>query len=69
MMADRALTRILKDYPDVIVEKVDIMTNPGRAWKDGIRMIPALKAGNEILSGVLLSEEEIRRFVQETNTL
>lgn len=65
MMVDRALTKILKDYPDIEVEKVDIMTSPARAWKEGIRMIPALKSGKEILSGILLSEEGIRRFVQK----
>lgn len=69
MMADRALTKILKDYPDIKVEKIDIVTNPARAWNDGIRMIPALKSGNEILSGVLLNEDEIRTFVQKANTL
>ena len=69
MMADRALTIILKDYPDINIEKVDIVTNPARAWKDGIRMIPALKSGKEILSGILLNEEEIRAFIEKTKTL
>ena len=68
MMADRALSKILKDYPEINIEKIDIVTNPARAWKDGIRMIPALKSGNEILSGILLGEDEIRKFIDKRQT-
>ncbi|MEA3464441.1 MAG: hypothetical protein U9R29_00240 [Thermodesulfobacteriota bacterium] len=36
-----------------------------RSWKAGIRMIPALKIGDDILSGILLSEEKIREFIEQ----
>ncbi len=42
---------------------VDAVMRPIRTWQDGIRMIPALKYEQNILSGVLLSKEQIRKFL------
>ncbi len=63
MIVDRALTGLLNDFPDVAIERVDILTNPRQAWEDGIRMVPALKNKERILSGILLAKKEIRRFL------
>ncbi len=51
-----------------MVNRVDIVTEPGRAWKDGVRMIPTLKADGQSLSGIYLSPEKIRAFVTKTET-
>ena len=69
MLADRALAKVLKEYPAIEMEKVDIVTNPTRAWNDGIRMFPALKSGDEIVSGIFLNEDEIRTFIQKMNSI
>ena len=66
MYVDRVLTEILDEFPDIQVEKIDIVTNPSRAWKDGIRMIPALRNGDRTLSGFLPKENEIRDFLEKT---
>ena len=65
MMADRVLTRLLEEYSGVEIERVDVLTNPSRTWNEGIRMIPALRSENESLSGVLLNEDKIRRFLEQ----
>ena len=63
MLARRALRRLRLQFPDMKIEEVDVVANPLRAWRDGIRMIPALRAGDDLLAGIFLREEAIRRFV------
>ncbi len=57
----------MEEFPSVEVEKIDVITHPGKAWNDKIRMIPALKTGQDILSGILLSEEQIRNFIRKNS--
>lgn len=64
MLVSRALTRLHETYPDLEIERVDVVTQPGRAWQEGIRMIPSLRCGDRILSGIYLSEEQIRHFIE-----
>ena len=65
MMVDRELTRLQKENPDLEVTKIDVVTNPLKTWNDNIRMFPALKAGEAIISGVFLGREEIEKFIAE----
>jgi hypothetical protein len=69
MMVDRELTKLQKQDPDLEVIKIDVVTNPLRAWKEGIRMFPALKAGDKVLSGIFLGGDEIRKFIDEAKQL
>ncbi len=64
MMAGRVLTKLLQKYPYLEVEEIDVVAHPVQAWNDNIRMVPALKSGNKILSGILLNEAEIRNFLE-----
>ncbi|WP_316347996.1 thioredoxin family protein [Desulfuromonas acetoxidans] len=63
-LAKRALDKIVADT-DITVETVEVATTAVSSWRNGIRMIPALKIGDEILSGVLLDEQRIRRFIDQ----
>lgn len=65
-MARKTLYELIDSSPDIHVEEVDIVTNPLRAWKDGIRFIPTLKSGEKTLSGVFLSRTEIQEFLEKT---
>ena len=65
MMVDRELTKLQKQDPDLEVIKIDVVTHPLTAWKEGVRMFPALKFGDKILSGVFLSGKEIRKFIDK----
>lgn len=63
MLVKRELTRLRQEHPELEVEELDVVLNPLQAWRSGIRMIPALKAGDDILTGVLLRTEQVRQFV------
>ena len=64
-LAGKWLNRAAQVYPEIEIDAVDILAAPGRAWRDGIRMIPALKAGDRQLSGLYLSERDIATFLAE----
>lgn len=65
MLAGRELDKLLEQDPGFEVIKTDVAANPRKAWKDNIRMIPALKCGDRVLSGIFLSREQIRNFIEE----
>jgi len=65
MLVGRELTKLQQEFPQLEIEKVDILAQPGRALKDGIKMIPTLKSGDRRLSGIFLSSAKIRDFVQQ----
>lgn len=67
MMVDRVLTKLQKKNSELEVTRIDVVTHPLAAWKNGIRMFPALKAGSKVLSGVFLREKEIRQFIDPAN--
>lgn len=46
------------------MEKIEVTFNLMRAWSDGIRMFPALKIGNDMISGLIISREKVREFVE-----
>ena len=58
------LASLLQDFPDVTLEKVEILTNKERARDAGVRMTPALVAGDRRLSGFILTKGAIRRFLE-----
>jgi hypothetical protein len=53
-----------RQMADLEIETVEVTTNPLSSWQDGIRMIPALRGGNKIVSGLLISHQEIRSFIE-----
>ena len=63
LLVKRELTKLRQEYPELEMEEIDVVRNPLRAWHSGIRMIPALKAGDHLLAGVILKAEQIRQFV------
>lgn len=65
-LAKKALLELTENRPEFEVELVDILTSPRRTLQDGIRMIPALKIGERLLSGVYLKKAAIARFLDDT---
>ena len=63
-MAKKALDELMAEekYKDITLEEVEIITNPLRALKDGVRLIPMLKYGDEKISGIFLNKEKIATF-------
>jgi hypothetical protein len=65
MMVGRVLTRLQQETDDFQIEEVDILAHPLVALKEGIKMIPTLQINKQKLSGVFLSEEQIREFLTQ----
>lgn len=63
-MAGLALKKLQQEMVDLEIETVEVTTSPLRSWKDGIRMVPALRGGGKTLSGLTLSSEKIRLFIE-----
>ncbi len=63
MLVGRELTKLEKEFPQLSIERVDIVTNATRALKEGVRMIPDLRFKDKNLTGVFLSPAKIREFV------
>ena len=63
-MTGLSLSRVLRDFPDVEVNKVEFLKNMGRSRKAGVRTIPTLVSGGNKLSGIVLGKKSIRRFLE-----
>lgn len=62
-LAGKHLKALRATYPHLQIEEVEILTSPHRAWREGIRMVPALRIGEHILSGVFLNKKAVFDFV------
>lgn len=67
-MAKKALDELLTEMDDVSLEEVEVLSNPLRSLKDGVKFIPTLKCGNEQLSGILLGHDKIKAFIQKVQS-
>jgi hypothetical protein len=66
-MAKKALDELLSDFDDVELEEVEIISNPLRTLKDGVKFIPTLKSGDEQISGIFLSHDKIKAFLNKVH--
>lgn len=57
------LNGLLENYPHVSVERVELLTNRRAATAAGVRSIPTLVAGEQSLSGFVLTRSAIQRFL------
>lgn len=49
--------------PAIQLKEIDVLTAPRQSWNDGVRMIPALKIDNHILSALLINKTAIADFI------
>ena len=63
-MASASLRRLLPDFPDIEVEKVEFLTNRAVAREAGVRSIPTMVAGDSRIGGFYLTKDRIRRFLE-----
>ena len=59
------MREIQKERPELEIEMGDVVSSPLRTWKDGIRLFPAIKKGEEILSGIFLDKKTITAFLDK----
>lgn len=64
-VAGRHLRKLAAADPSIEIEEVDILSAPRRTWQDQIRMIPAMRIGDQTLSGLFLSKNDIADFIAE----
>jgi len=62
-LAGKYLREISLSDPQIQIEEIDILAAPRQSWNDGIRMIPALKIDNNILTALFLSRSAIADFI------
>lgn len=62
-LAQKYLLAVCSAQPDIQIEEVECMKSPLQTWQEGIRMVPAVKIGDNILSGLYLNKESIANFV------
>jgi len=69
-MAKKALDELLteRNNDDTTLEQVEIITNPLRALKDGVKFIPTIAVGEQKISGILLSKEKIAGFLEKVES-
>lgn len=63
-MASRALVRIMDDFPNISVHRVELLMNPARSLRAGVRSIPSLVSEDKTLKGMFLNEKKIRLFLE-----
>ena len=62
-MVGRVLKKMQDADPDLVVEEVEVTTNPLVTLRQGVKMIPAILAGDKKLSGIILTEEKVKKFI------
>ncbi len=64
-VAGYALNKLKARYPGLELNTVPMPRHMRSAWKEGVRFIPALKIGDEILWGLFLTPKQVTRFVKK----
>lgn len=61
----RELNRLLLVYPDLEIEKIEVLANAMQAWQVGVRAVPTLKIGKHMLSGWIITPAAVRSFIAD----
>jgi len=65
LFVSRILKKIVADSPHLELETVEVATNLTRFRQAGIKTVPAIRVGNEILTGLILTPRKIRCFIEQ----
>jgi glutaredoxin len=63
--AHKILLEIAHDNRKIEIAEIDVVAHPLKTWSDGIRIFPALKIGDAILSGIFLSRKKVETFIKD----
>jgi hypothetical protein len=69
-MAKKVLDGLLteRNESNFSLEEVEIITNPLRAMKDGVKFIPTLASKDHKISGILLNKAKISAFLDKVES-
>ena len=51
------------------VTEINVTRNLPKALKSGIKMVPAIACGEDLLSGVILTRKSVEQFLERNNFL
>lgn len=68
-IARKALHKLTQSHGEIELEKVEILYSLKRLKQDRITMIPAIKVGDKVLSGLYLNEQAISHFLRENKII
>jgi hypothetical protein len=58
------LKALRREHPSLEVESVDVVTQFARVRRDGVRGFPTLRVGDEWLTGMVLTPNQVRAFIK-----
>jgi len=59
-----SLSRLLAEFPDIRLNKVELLTNYRGSCRDGVHVVPSLISDDKKLSGMFLTKKRVRRFLE-----
>ena len=65
LYVSRALKKIVASSPHLELETIEVATNLTRTRQAGIKTVPAIRIGNDTLTGLILTPQKIRRFIEQ----
>ena len=67
--AGRTLRDLCRQRPDLRIEEREFLLAPLQTLRDGITMIPAIKIGDQVLSGIFLKRDGIAEFLSKNGCM
>lgn len=64
-MAGKHLKEIVQDDPSIKISEVEVAKNLVEHWRQGVRMIPRIEVGQQSLTGIYLTKNRIRSFIEQ----
>ncbi len=65
LYVSRTLKKIVASFPHLELETIEVATNLTRSRQAGIKTVPTIRIGNDVLSGLILTPQRIRCFIEE----
>ena len=65
LYVSRALKKIVANSPHLELETIEVATNLTRTRQAGIKTVPAIRIGNDTLTGLILTPQMIRHFIEQ----
>jgi predicted DsbA family dithiol-disulfide isomerase len=65
LYAAHELKKISTEFPELEIENIEITLNLTRTRAAAIRFVPAIKIGEDVLTGIILTPTKIRQFIKK----
>ena len=64
-LMDFTVELISPEFPELEIESIEITLNLTRTRAAAIRFVPAIKIGEDVLTGIILTPTKIRQFIKK----